>query len=50
VGTTNSKPPIRNTEPQEGPIHYSFFEVHNCFVTFINHGKQHEFGAEKPIS
>jgi hypothetical protein len=39
-GTTNSKPPgpincdrpVRNTEPQSGPIYYSFLEVHSTTV------------------
>ncbi len=30
-------------------LHY-ILEVHNCVVHFTNHGKLHEFGAEKPIS
>jgi hypothetical protein len=29
---------------------HSFLEVHNCVGPFTNHGKLHEFGAEKPIS
>jgi len=57
VGTIDSKTPgpiiydrpIRNTEPQSGPIYYtSFQDVHNC-APFTSHGKLHEFGAEKPI-
>ncbi len=53
MGTTNSKPhgPIRNIEPQSGPIYYTLFlEVHNCVVPFTSHGKLYVFGAEKPIS
>jgi hypothetical protein len=52
MGTTNSKPhgPIRNIEPQSGPIYYTLFlEVHNYVAPFTSHGKLHEFGAEKPI-
>jgi len=51
VGTANSKPPgqiydgpIRNTDPQLGPIYYTLFW--RC----KGHSKLHGFGAEKPIS
>jgi hypothetical protein len=30
-------------------LHY-FLEIHNCVAPFTNHGKLHEFGAEKSIS
>ncbi len=29
---------------------HSFLEMHNCVAPFTNHGKLHEFEAEKPIS
>jgi hypothetical protein len=29
--------PIRNTEPQSGPIYYTLLEVHNCVVPFTSH-------------
>ncbi len=42
--------PIRNTEPQSGPIYYTRFWSCTPLFPFTSHGTVDEFGAEKPIS
>jgi len=39
--------PIRNTEPQSGPIDYTLLgRCTNCVAPFTSNGKLHEFGVE----